>query len=113
MGRAVRLWRGKEGKGSQRAQRATESTEIGGFCRGGWAAVAACLTAISPDGECCVVVTQRSFGAYSAQRLWRSTTPGAEEWEPLSVYLGIYDSPETAEVEAFARPRWKPSDCDA
>jgi hypothetical protein len=66
-------------------------------------------TTISPDGQCRVVVTRRSFGAYSVQRQWRVATADLEEWEPLSLYLGVYDSPESAEAEAFARPRWKRS----
>jgi hypothetical protein len=66
-------------------------------------------TTISPDGQCRVVVTRRSFGAYSAQRQWRVATADVVAWEPLSLYLGVYDSPETAEAEAFARPRWKQS----
>ena len=63
-------------------------------------------TTISPDGQCRVVVTRRSFGAYSARRQWRVATADVEEWEPLSLYLGVYGSPETAEAEAFARPGW-------
>jgi len=66
-------------------------------------------TVVSPDGECRVVITRRECGGYSAQRQWRQTPAVGEEWEPLSLFLGFYDSPETAEFEAFAIPRWRPT----
>jgi hypothetical protein len=60
-------------------------------------------TTVSDDGMLRVVVTHRTFGGYSAQRQWREESG---EWGPLGLYLGLYDSIETAEAEAFARARW-------
>jgi hypothetical protein len=58
-----------------------------------------------PDFDRQVLIVRRSDGRFSYQIRFLADTG----WGPPGPYLGIYDSPETAEVEALARVRWPES----
>ena len=60
----------------------------------------------SSDGRHRVLIVQRADGAFSVRRHWLTEAPQEEGWGQMGPYPGVYDSPETAESEAFARIQW-------
>jgi hypothetical protein len=63
-------------------------------------------TITSPDGKHRMLIVHRVDGAYSARRQWLVDSTEGPEWSQAGPYLGVYDSAETAEAEAFARISW-------
>jgi hypothetical protein len=61
---------------------------------------------VSPDGEHQVLIVERAEGAYSYRRQWLSDSESGKAWGAPGPYAGIYDSAETALIEAFARIDW-------
>lgn len=59
-----------------------------------------------------LLITQRLDGAYTYRRQWRNiptsslVPPEDYEWGPFGPDCGIYDSAETAEIEARQRIKW-------
>jgi hypothetical protein len=62
----------------------------------------------SPDNQERVVIVRRLDGTFTYRRQWRSEFSDDADggWGPLGPDCGIYDSEETAEIEAQQRIEW-------
>ena len=63
-------------------------------------------TYTKPDLTERVLIVKREDGCYSYRRQWSGKVTDHIEWGAAGPYCGIYDSAETAEVEAASRVDW-------
>jgi len=64
-----------------------------------------------PDSGHRVLIVRRTDGRFSYRQQWLADTEDRTRWGPPGPFAGIYDSAQTAELEAFARVKWSQGSC--